>query len=79
MNLFIFIFIIFFVYTEIENERKALKNEMKQKEDEMRQMFVQKVKEKEAVLRESEEQVSILFYMYLNEILIFEILNVNIY
>ena len=31
---------------------------MKQKEDEMRQMFVQKVKEKEAVLRESEELVS---------------------
>ena len=34
---------------------------MKQREDEMRQMFVQKVKEKEAVLRESEEHVSIRF------------------
>jgi len=34
---------------------------MKQKEDEMRQMFVQKVKEKEAVLRESEEKVSYIY------------------
>jgi len=44
--------------SKIENERKALKNEMKQREDEMRQMFVQKVKEKEAVLRESEEHLN---------------------
>jgi len=47
-----------FYETRIETAKKSLAEDMQRKEDEMRQMFVQKVREKEASLREKEEEVS---------------------
>ncbi len=40
-----------------EKRRETQQKELKQKEEEMRQMFVQRVKEKEQVLKESEREV----------------------
>lgn len=40
-----------FYESRIENAKKSLQDEMQRKEDEMRQMFVAKVREKEASLR----------------------------
>ncbi|KAI8812142.1 CDC10 protein [Cladochytrium replicatum] len=45
--------------SRIENARKNLAEEMQRKENEMRQMFVQKVREKEAELRERDEQLNL--------------------
>lgn len=42
-----------------EQKRSAHLAELQQKEDEMRQMFVQRVKEKEAELKEAEKEVLI--------------------
>ncbi|KAJ3086240.1 Septin-6 [Quaeritorhiza haematococci] len=47
-----------FYETRIENAKRSLADEMQKKEDEMRQMFVAKVREKEASLREREEQLN---------------------
>ncbi|KAJ3224930.1 Septin 4 [Clydaea vesicula] len=44
--------------SRIENAKKSLTEEMQRKEDEMRQMFVSKVREKEASLREREEMLN---------------------
>ena len=41
-----------------ETKRSEHLDEMQQKEDQMRQMFVQRVKEKETELKEAEKQVS---------------------
>ena len=41
-----------------EQKRSAHVAELQQKEDEMRQMFVQRVKEKEVELKEAEKEVS---------------------
>lgn len=40
-----------------EKRRETQQKELKQKEEEMRQMFVQRVKEKEQVLKETEREV----------------------
>lgn len=44
-----------------ENKRSNHLQELQQKEDEMRQMFVVRVKEKEAELKDAEKDVSIIF------------------
>lgn len=44
-----------------EAKRNEFMGELQKKEEEMRQMFVQRVKEKEAELKEAEKEVS-LFY-----------------
>lgn len=44
--------------SRIENAKRSLTEEMQKKEDEMRQMFVSKVREKEASLREREEKLN---------------------
>lgn len=41
-----------------EHKRSHHVQELQQKEDEMRQMFIHRVKEKEAELKESEKEVS---------------------
>lgn len=43
-----------------EAKRNEFLGELQKKEDEMRQMFVMRVKEKEAELKEAEKDVSIL-------------------
>ena len=48
-----------------EAKRSIHLQELQQKEDEMRQMFVARVKEKEAELKEAEKEVT-LFYIVLN-------------
>ncbi|KAI8806403.1 septin [Cladochytrium replicatum] len=48
-----------FYESRVENAKRNLAEEMQRKEDEMRQMFVQKVREKEAELRERDEQLSL--------------------
>ncbi|KAI8999279.1 septin-2-like protein [Gaertneriomyces semiglobifer] len=45
--------------SRIENAKRNLADEMQRKEDEMRQMFVAKVREKEASLREREESLAL--------------------
>ncbi|KAJ3408248.1 54S ribosomal protein L39, mitochondrial [Chytridiales sp. JEL 0842] len=47
-----------FYESRIENAKRQLAEEMQRKEDEMRQKFVAKVREKEASLREREEALS---------------------
>ncbi|KAJ3120026.1 Septin-6 [Nowakowskiella sp. JEL0407] len=47
-----------FYESRIENARRYLQDDMQKREDEMRQMFVQKVHEKEAQLRKREEQLN---------------------
>lgn len=42
----------------LENRKVEFSEDMQRKEEEMRQKFIQQVREKEAVLREREEQVS---------------------
>lgn len=44
-----------------EAKRNEFLGELQKKEDEMRQMFVMRVKEKEAELKEAEKDVSILY------------------
>lgn len=44
-----------------EAKRSIHLQELQQKEDEMRQMFVARVKEKEAELKEAEKEVKLLF------------------
>lgn len=47
-----------------EHKRSTHMQELQQKEDEMRQMFIQRVKEKEAELKDAEKDVSIhLFFV----------------
>lgn len=46
-----------------ETKRSNHLQELQQKEDEMRQMFVLRVKEKEAELKEAEKDVIILYYL----------------
>ncbi|KAJ3295882.1 Septin-6 [Borealophlyctis nickersoniae] len=46
-----------FYESRIDNAKKGLQEEMQRKEDEMRQMFVAKVREKEAELRQREEEL----------------------
>lgn len=41
-----------------EHKRSTHMQELQQKEDEMRQMFIQRVKEKEAELKDAEKDVS---------------------
>ncbi|KAJ3053098.1 Septin-6 [Rhizophlyctis rosea] len=48
-----------FYESRIDNAKKTLQDEMQRKEDEMRQMFVAKVREKEASLREREEALAL--------------------
>lgn len=51
--------LVFFVCQETYEKRRELqRKELQQKEDEMRQVFVQRVKEKEQVLKEAEREVS---------------------
>lgn len=47
-----------------EQKRSTHLQELQQKEDEMRQMFVLRVKEKEAELKEAEKEVIFLYFMY---------------
>ncbi|KAI9105620.1 Septin-domain-containing protein [Phlyctochytrium arcticum] len=48
-----------FYESRIENAKRSLADDMQRKEDEMRQMFVAKVREKEASLREREEGLAL--------------------
>lgn len=48
-----------FYESRIENAKRSLADDMQRKEDEMRQMFVSKVREKEASLREREEALAL--------------------
>ncbi|KND01015.1 uncharacterized protein SPPG_04107 [Spizellomyces punctatus DAOM BR117] len=48
-----------FYESRIENAKRSLADDMQRKEDEMRQMFVAKVREKEASLREREEALAL--------------------
>lgn len=50
-----------------EQKRSAHLAELQQKEDEMRQMFVQRVKEKEAELKEAEKEVGVLNDLLLHD------------
>lgn len=45
-----------------EKRRELQRKELQQKEEEMRQMFVQRVKEKEQVLKEAEREASYLTF-----------------
>ena len=44
-----------------EAKRNEFLGELQKKEEEMRQMFVQRVKEKEAELKEAEKEVSVFY------------------
>lgn len=48
-----------------EAKRNEFMGELQKKEEEMRQMFVQRVKEKEAELKEAEKEVFLLKLSYL--------------
>ncbi|KAJ8964113.1 hypothetical protein NQ314_005109 [Rhamnusium bicolor] len=52
-----------------ETKRSNHLQELQQKEDEMRQMFVVRVKEKESELKEAEKEVSYFFWFYLPDII----------
>lgn len=51
-------FLNFSLQASYEAKRHELYLELQRKEEEMRQQFVQRVKEKEAMLKEAEQQVS---------------------
>lgn len=59
-----FCFFFFLCFCSLQETYEAKRNEflgeLQKKEDEMRQMFVMRVKEKEAELKEAEKDVSIL-------------------
>ncbi|KAJ3334226.1 hypothetical protein HDU76_006598 [Blyttiomyces sp. JEL0837] len=57
-----------FYESRIENAKRSLAEEMQRKEDEMRQKFVAKVREKEAELREREETLNIKRQQLVDEI-----------
>ncbi|VDP92166.1 unnamed protein product [Echinostoma caproni] len=46
-----------------EKRRELQRKELQQKEEEMRQLFVQRVKEKEQVLKEAEREVSVVLFV----------------
>lgn len=50
---------IFSLQETYEAKRNEFLGELQKKEEEMRQMFVQRVKEKEAELKEAEKEVSV--------------------
>lgn len=53
-----------------ETKRCNHLQELQQKEDEMRQMFVVRVKEKEAELKEAEKEVRVMIFCYLVQVLV---------
>ena len=53
---------------KIENAKKNLVDDMQKKEDEMREVFVARVREKEASLREREEKLNQLRSVMMQEL-----------
>lgn len=66
MNIFCIWFVVFSLQETYEAKRNEFMGELQKKEEEMRQMFVQRVKEKEAELKEAEKEVCLFVVIVCN-------------